>query len=154
LVDDDPDGLLSGKVGVAAPGPETGRDESAIESLLAVGSLGGPGGLAVEPFGFLVVWEEIMSARAGGDGGSGNDLLHCCWSANHSRSTKPSKTLAKTVSERDILLPSVPVKRMMYAGVVMRKSRTLWAREMKSTLKTKKSGAGILVRRTSLMYVS
>jgi hypothetical protein len=82
----------------------------------------------------------------------GYGLLHCCWSAKNSRSTSPIKTLANMVSAVVIFSTrgTREAKSMVYVGVVTRKSRTLCAREIKATLKTKKSAGPIFARSTFL----
>lgn len=77
-------------------------------------------------------------------------LPHCCWSAKNSTITKPIKILAKIVSAVVMLSLKRDTRSMTYAGVDIKKSRMLCAREIKATLKRKNNVGLIFSRRTSL----
>lgn len=79
------------------------------------------------------------------------DLLHCCWSAKNVTRMRPISTRANMISAPPKGTPSFEARSRMYVGVVIRKRRTLWAREMKVTLKRKNATAGTFARMISLL---
>lgn len=66
MVQDYPDGLFGGEVGVARPGPEACDGEAAVEVCLKEFVVGGDfGGFLVGLFSLLEVWRRVLVIELG-----------------------------------------------------------------------------------------